>query len=127
VAVFTGVKTFCFRYQRNGKPVRIMIGRYPAISLRVAYETHADLLKKLYRGEEVRNPAAPGIRGIGVAAEPAEPALTVADRANASTPARPSSPSRPTSSGTGAAAPPQASPVGKGYCSLIVSWIATPR
>jgi hypothetical protein len=87
VAVFTGVKTFCFRYQRNGKPVRIMIGRYPAISLRVAYETHADLLKKLYRGEEVRNPAAPGIRGIGVAAEPAEPAepaLTVADRAKKS-------------------------------------------
>jgi integrase len=76
-----GVKTFCFRYQRNQKPVRIMIGRYPAISLRVAYETHADLLKKLHRGEELRNHSAAGIRGLGVAAEPAEPALTVGDLA----------------------------------------------
>jgi integrase len=76
-----GVKTFCFRYQRNGKTVRIMIGRYPAIPLRVAYETHSDLLKKLHRGEELRNHAAPGMRGLGFAAEPAEPALTVGDLA----------------------------------------------
>jgi integrase len=76
-----GVKTFCFRYQRNGKPVRIMIGRYPAISLRIAYETHADLLKKLHRGEAPRNHAALGFRGLGVAAEPMEPALTVGDLA----------------------------------------------
>jgi integrase len=76
-----GIKTFYFRYQRNLKPVRIMIGRYPAIPLRVAYETHADLLKKLNRGEELRTSSAIGARSLGIATEPAEPALTVGDLA----------------------------------------------
>jgi integrase len=75
-----GVKTFCFRYQRNLKPVRIMIGRYPAISLRLAYETHADLVKRLNRGEDLRTDPTVA-RGLGVAVEPAEPSLTVAELA----------------------------------------------
>ncbi len=77
-----GVKTFCFCYQRAGRPVRLMIGRYPAISLRLAYETHADLTKRLNRGEDIRTKPPVGSRGLGVAAEPARAAaLTVGDLA----------------------------------------------
>jgi len=77
-----GIKTFYFRYQRNLKPVRLMIGRYPAISLRLAYETHAELVKRLNRGEGLRVESPIGLRGLGLAAEPADAALTVGDLAD---------------------------------------------
>jgi integrase len=77
----SGTKTFFFRYQRNLKPVRILIGHYPGVSLRLAYEAHADLLKRLNRGEDIRAAPLPGARNLGVAAEPTEAALTVGDLA----------------------------------------------
>jgi integrase len=76
-----GVKTFYFRYQRNLQPVRLMIGRYPATALRLAYETHGDLVKRLNRGEDVRVVVPPGVRSNGVAQVPPEPGLTVGDLA----------------------------------------------
>ena len=77
----TGTKTFFFRYQRQLKPVRILIGHYPGVSLRLAYEAHADLVKRLNRGEDTRTAPLPGARSLGVAAAPAEAALTVGDLA----------------------------------------------
>lgn len=50
-----GTKTFFFRYQRRGRTDRLMLGRYPATSLREAYELHAELTKRLNRGEELRS------------------------------------------------------------------------
>jgi integrase len=76
-----GVKSFCFCFQRSGRPVRLMIGRYPDVSLRLAYETHADLVKRLNRGEDIRVQPPRGARGTGVATEPPEDALTVGDLA----------------------------------------------
>jgi integrase len=76
-----GIKTFCFCYQRNGRPIRLMIGRYPAISLRLAYETHADLVKRLNRGEDIRTDPPVGTRALGAAAQPVETGLTVGDLA----------------------------------------------
>jgi integrase len=76
-----GIKTFYFRYQRRLKPVRLMIGRYPAVSLRLAYETHAELVKRLNRGEDIRTESAIGVRGLGAAAEAVEAGLTVGDLA----------------------------------------------
>lgn len=70
-----GVKTFYFRYQRNLQPVRLMIGRYPATTLKVAYETHGELVKRLNRGEDVRVVLPPGVRSNGVAQAPPEPAM----------------------------------------------------
>jgi integrase len=76
-----GTKTFYFRYKRAGRAERIMIGHYPIVSLRQAYETHADLTKRLNRGEAVRGAQTLGIRSTGAANAPAETALTVADLA----------------------------------------------
>lgn len=76
-----GVKTFYFRYQRNLRPVRLMIGRYPATTLKVAYETHGDLVRRLNRGEDIRVVLPPGVRSIGVAHAPLEATLTVGDLA----------------------------------------------
>jgi hypothetical protein len=72
-----GTKTFFFRYKRAGRADRIMIGHYPTVTLRQAYETHADLTKRLHRGEEVRGARSLGIRSTGAANAPAEPQLTV--------------------------------------------------
>jgi integrase len=49
-----GTKTFFFRYQRNRRVDRLTLGRYPAITLRQAYEAHAELTKRLNRGEDLR-------------------------------------------------------------------------
>jgi integrase len=77
-----GTKTFCFFYQRHGRPIRLMIGRYPAITLRLAYETHADLTKRLNRGEDIRAHPPVGARALGAAAgEPQEAGVTVGDLA----------------------------------------------
>ncbi len=76
-----GTKTFFLRYQRSLKPVRLLIGHYPAVSLRLAYETHADLVKRLNRGEDIRVTSPPGACAAGAAAEPAAASLTVADLA----------------------------------------------
>jgi integrase len=76
-----GTKTFYFRYKRAGRAQRIMIGHYPIVTLRSAYETHADLTKRLHRGEEVRGARNLGIRSTGAANAPAEPQLTVGDLA----------------------------------------------
>lgn len=46
--------TFFFRYQQRGRVDRILVGHYPATSLRQAYQAHADLTKRLYRGEAPR-------------------------------------------------------------------------
>lgn len=76
-----GVKTFYFRYQRNLQPVRLMVGRYPATTLKKAYETHGDLVKRLNKGEDIRIVLPPGVRSNGVAQAPPEPSLTVGDLA----------------------------------------------
>jgi hypothetical protein len=60
----TGTKTFVFRFQRNGAVARITLGNYPAMPLRLAYEAHAELTKRLNRGDDPRatprGAAAPG-------------------------------------------------------------------
>ena len=76
-----GVKTFYFRYQRNLQIVRLMIGRYPATTLKRAYETHADLVKGLNRGEDIRVNLPPGVRSKGFAHGTPETGLTVGDLA----------------------------------------------
>src|SRR5579864_7729850 len=76
-----GVKTFSFRYQRNLKIVRLMIGRYPATTLKKAYETHADLVKGLNKGEDIRVNVPPGVRFKGLAYGIPETGLTVGDLA----------------------------------------------
>jgi integrase len=76
-----GVKTFCFRYQQNQEVVRLMIGRYPAITLKKAYETHADLVKALNRGEDIRVNLPPGVRFKGLAHGVPETGITVGDLA----------------------------------------------
>jgi len=53
----SGAKTFVFRYKRNGVSNRITLGTYPNMPLRLAYEAHADLTKRLHRGEDLRAPA----------------------------------------------------------------------
>src|ERR1700758_319218 len=67
----TGTKTFFFRYQRRGQVDRLMLGRYPTTSLREAYEAHAELTKRLNRGEELRSFAAQ-CRGTPLAPLPGE-------------------------------------------------------
>jgi integrase len=47
-------KTFFFRYQKDGRVDRLMIGHYPATPLRQAYEVHAEVIKRLRRGEDPR-------------------------------------------------------------------------
>jgi len=47
----SGAKTFNFRYKRNGVVRFLTIGTYPATTLRMAYEAHAELIKQLNRGE----------------------------------------------------------------------------
>jgi integrase len=76
-----GVKTFCFRYQQNQEVARLMIGRYPAITLKKAYETHADLVKALNRGEDIRVNLPPGVRSKGLAYGVPETGITVGDLA----------------------------------------------
>lgn len=49
-----GTKTFFFRYQKDGRVDRLMIGHYPATPLRQAYEMHAEFTKRLHRGEDPR-------------------------------------------------------------------------
>ena len=67
-----GVKTLYFRYQQSLQVTRLMIGRYPATTLKVAYETHGDLVKALNRAEDVRVNLPPGVRlqGSRVMAHP---------------------------------------------------------
>jgi integrase len=74
-----GVKTFYFRYTRGGNTAWVKIGCYPTVTLQKAYETHADLTKRLLSGEDVRNTPIPTARNHGAAL--AEPALTVGDLA----------------------------------------------
>jgi hypothetical protein len=50
----SGTKTFVFRYQRHGVVSCVGIGHYPAMPLRKVYEAHADLTKRLNRGEDLR-------------------------------------------------------------------------
>jgi integrase len=76
-----GVKTFCFRYQQNQEVVRLMIGRYPSTSLKKAYETHADLVKALNRGEDIRVNLPPGVRSKGLAHDTPETGIAVGDLA----------------------------------------------
>jgi integrase len=76
-----GVKTFCFRYQQNQEVVRLMIGRYPATTLKKAYETHADLVKALNRGEDIRVNLPPGVRSKGLAHGVPETGITIGDLA----------------------------------------------
>jgi integrase len=76
-----GVKTFCFRYQQNQEVARLMIGRYPAITLKKAYETHADLVKALNRGDDIRVNLPPGVRSKGLAYGVPETGITVGDLA----------------------------------------------
>lgn len=76
-----GVKTFFFRYQQDLQIVRLMIGRYPATTLRKAYETHADLVKGLNRGEDIRVHLPSGVRSRGLAYGTPESGLTVGDLA----------------------------------------------
>jgi hypothetical protein len=75
----TGTKTFNFRYKRNGVAVRIAIGNYPEFSLRQAYEAHAELTRRLNRGEDLR-----GLDGsvINPEAVPSSRGPTVADIAD---------------------------------------------
>jgi integrase len=47
----SGAKTFSFRYKRNDVVRFLTIGTYPATTLRMAYEAHAELIKQLNRGE----------------------------------------------------------------------------
>jgi integrase len=75
------VKTFYFRYQQNLQIVRLMIGRSPATTLRRAYETHADLVKALNKGEDIRVNVPPGVRSKGLAHGAPEADLTVGDLA----------------------------------------------
>jgi integrase len=75
------VKTFYFRYQRDLQIVRLMIGRYPAATLKKAYETHADLVKGLNKGEDIRVNLPPGVRSKGLAHGTPETGLTVGDLA----------------------------------------------
>jgi integrase len=75
------VKTFYFRYQQNLEVVRLMIGRYPATTLKKAYETHADLVKGLNRGEDIRVNLPPGVRSKGLAHGTPETGITVGDLA----------------------------------------------
>jgi hypothetical protein len=49
-----GTKTFFFRYQKDGRVDRLMIGHYPATPLRQAYEAHAEFTKRIHRGEDPR-------------------------------------------------------------------------
>lgn len=76
-----GVKTFYFRYQQSLEVVRLMIGRYPATPLKKAYETHADLVKALNRGEDIRVSLPPGVRSKGLAHGTPEAGITVGDLA----------------------------------------------
>jgi integrase len=54
----TGTKTFFFRYQRHGRVERLLIGRYPATSLRAAYLAHGELTRRLHLGEDLRSAVA---------------------------------------------------------------------
>ncbi|MBS0579100.1 MAG: tyrosine-type recombinase/integrase [Proteobacteria bacterium] len=76
-----GAKTFCFRYKRGGRGVRVVIGPYPLVTLQKAYETHAELTKRVLAGEAARSPGTPGVRGRGAALPVPEPVLTVGDLA----------------------------------------------
>jgi integrase len=76
-----GVKTFYFRYQQSLQVTRLMIGRYPATTLKRAYETHADLIKALNRGEDIRVNLPPGVRSKGLAHDTPVTGLTVGDLA----------------------------------------------
>jgi integrase len=76
-----GVKTFYFRYQQNLQIVRLMIGHYPTTTLKKAYETHADLVKGLNKGEDIRVNLPPGVRSKGLAHGTPETGITVGDLA----------------------------------------------
>ncbi len=77
-----GAKTFYFRYKRGGCAVLVMIGLYPAISLQEAYEAHAELVKRLNRGENLRTIQNAGFRNRGTALPAAEADLTVGELAD---------------------------------------------
>jgi integrase len=67
----TGAKSFLFRFKRKGTSTRITVGKYPEMSLRLAYEAHAELTKRLHRGEDLRaSPAS----ADGMTADPSPPA-----------------------------------------------------
>jgi integrase len=76
-----GVKSFYFRYQRSLQIVRLMIGRYPATTLKKAYEAHADLVKGLNKGEDIRVNPPLGVRSQGLAHASAQIGITVGDLA----------------------------------------------
>jgi integrase len=75
-----GAKTFYFRYKRAQQTAWVMIGPYPAVSLADAYVTHADLTRRLLKGEEIRPPRT-GVRNVGAALPAAETVLTVGELA----------------------------------------------
>jgi hypothetical protein len=70
-----GTKTFFFRYKQDGRATRITIGHYPLITLRQAYETHAEFTRRLHRREALQTaiprasaehtPAAPAVVTVG--------------------------------------------------------------
>jgi hypothetical protein len=61
-----------------------MIGRYPGTTLKKAYETHADLVKALSRGEDIRVSLPPGVRSKGIAHGTPEIGITVGGSAPSS-------------------------------------------
>jgi hypothetical protein len=72
-----GTKTFVFRYQRQGRTARITLGNYPAVSLREAYELHAELTKRLRRGEDLRRVVIQSNGAVANGAEATQAAYTV--------------------------------------------------
>jgi integrase len=78
----TGTKTFVFRYQRAGRPARITMGNYPAMTLRSAHEAHAELTKRLNRGEDLRTSPRPLDSSTADVATASLPALTIGDLAD---------------------------------------------
>ncbi len=73
-----GTKTFFLRYQRHGRVDRVLVGHYPSVSLKQAYEAHAELTKALNRGRDPREALIPTSGAAGELPCPA-PGPTVAD------------------------------------------------
>ena len=74
----SGAKSFLFRFKRNRASKRITLGQYPTMPLRAAYEAHAELTKRLNRGEDLLagKPVTLGVEG-----EPVDTGRTVGDLA----------------------------------------------
>jgi integrase len=73
----SGTKTFFLRYQRNEVIRRVTLGNYPMLPLRLAYEAHADLTRRLHRGEDISAtpPAVTGGLDSGGARVPTGPTV----------------------------------------------------